>query len=101
MLGGVSITAFVLSLLGAHRRIGALKRAKLEQVQTSVADTRTWVLESADPSNLSGGRLTDLVAYETRISSVTGWPIDATTLLRPTLYLAIGFGSWIGAALVE
>jgi hypothetical protein len=41
----------------------------------------------------AGGRLTDLVNYRARIAVVAEWPIDASTLLRLGLYLAIGLGS--------
>jgi hypothetical protein len=34
-------------------------------------------------------------------SSSFAWPIDAPTLRRFALYLAIPFGSWFGGALVE
>jgi predicted MFS family arabinose efflux permease len=32
---------------------------------------------------------------------VREWPVDASTLTRFALYLAIPVGSWLGGALVE
>jgi hypothetical protein len=48
-----------------------------------------------------GGRLADAIAWEARVASLRDWPIEAPTLLRLALFVAIGLGSWVGAALVE
>jgi hypothetical protein len=45
--------------------------------------------------------LADWIAYRGLIESVREWPVDAPTLRRFTLYLAIPLGSWLGGALVE
>ena len=100
LLGAFALTAFVLPLLGAHRQIRRQKSAELARLRDAIAAAREQVLEK-HAGELTGGRLADLVAYETRIAAAREWPIDATTLLRLGLYLAFGFGSWIGAALVE
>ena len=47
------------------------------------------------------GRVADLVAHEGRIQAVREWPFDAPSLMRFSLYLGVGAGSWLGAALVE
>jgi hypothetical protein len=99
-LGTFALTAFLLPLAGAHRRIRDLKRAELARVRAAIREARDRTL-AADATAASGGRLADLVSYESRIAGVAEWPIDASTLLRLSLYLAIGLGSWIGAALVD
>ena len=35
------------------------------------------------------------------VGAVPEWPLDAPTLRRFVLYLAIPFGSWLGGAVVE
>jgi hypothetical protein len=47
------------------------------------------------------GRLADLVAYRHLVESAREWPVDASTLTRAILYLAIPLGSWLGGAFVE
>jgi hypothetical protein len=100
-LGGFAVTAFLLPLAGAHRRIRDLKRAELARVRAAIREARDHALAPGSGGPTTGGRLADLVSYEARIAAVAAWPIDASMLLRFGLYLAIGFGSWIGAALVE
>ena len=100
-LGCFTLAAFLLPLSGAHRRIRDLKRAELERVRAAIREARDHALARSAEEPATGGRLSDLVTYEARIAAVGEWPIDASTLLRFGLYLAIGFGSWIGAALVE
>jgi len=100
-LGGFALAAFLLPLTGPHRRIRGLKRAELARVRAAIRETREQTLARSAEEQPAGGRLADLVSYEARIASVAEWPIDASTLLRLALYLAIGLGSWVGAALVE
>jgi hypothetical protein len=100
VLGSFAVAAFFTPLLGAHRRVRQLKAAELARLGAAIADARARTF--AQPStDLAGGRLADLVAYEGRIAAVREWPIDGSTWLRLALYFAIGFGSWVGAALVE
>jgi hypothetical protein len=97
-LAGFGVAAFLLPLLGAHRRMRERKRAELERVRTALRDARERAFA---PEPTAGGRLADLLAYEGRIESVSEWPIDTSTLLRLAFYLVLGLGSWVGAALVE
>ena len=60
---------------------------------------RQGLLESAEAT--PPGHIADLVAYETRVASIATWPFDLSTLLRFALYVALGLGSWLGAAMVE
>jgi hypothetical protein len=53
------------------------------------------------PDATAGGRLADLLAYETRVAGAGEWPIAASTVARFALYVALGLGSWIGAGLVQ
>ena len=101
VLGGFTLAAFLLPLSGAHRRVCDLKRAELERVRAAIREARDHALARSAEEPATGGRLSDLLTYEARVAAVAEWPIDASTLLRFGLYVAIGFWSWIGAALVE
>ena len=95
-----AFTAFLLPVLGAHRRIRQARDLELARVREGIQTTRDALLVSG-PVEMPGGRLADLVAYEARISAVRAWPFDTPMLLRFGLYLVIGLGSWFGAAFVE
>jgi hypothetical protein len=91
--------AFLLPVMGAHRRIREAKGAELARVRAAIHRERG--LAVGDTTSSSPGKLGDLVAYEARIRGVSEWPFDAPTVLRFLLYLGIGLGSWLGGALVE
>jgi hypothetical protein len=99
-LAGFAFAAFLLPLLGPHRRLSEAKAAELARVRGALAAVREHVL-GADPRGLAGGRLADLVAYEARVDAASTWPLEASTLARFGLYLALGLGSWVGAGLVQ
>jgi hypothetical protein len=103
LLGVVAFAfaAFLLPVLGARRRVRELKQAELARIRVEIRNARDRVLGGEGEASLAGGRLADLVAYEQRIAAVAEWPFDGNTVMRFALYLALGIGSWIGAALVE
>jgi len=100
-LTGFGLAAFLLPLFGAHRRIRELKHAELARVRDAIREAHAHTFAHSAAERPGGGRLADLVSYEARIAGVGEWPIDTSTLLRFALYLAIGLGSWVGAAVVE
>lgn len=94
----ISIGALVLPVRGVHRRIRAAKRAELARLRAAiVAERERGLASDAEP----GPRLANLVAYYGLVESVQEWPFDVATWLRFGLYVAVGAGSWVGAALVE
>lgn len=99
-LGAFALAAFLTPLLGPHRRLRALRREELARVRAALREAREHAL-AAPPAASQGGRLADLLAWEARVSAVSAWPIEASTLVRFGLYLALGLGSWIGAGLVQ
>jgi hypothetical protein len=99
-LTGFALTAFLLPLLGPHRRLRAAKAEELARARSAIRATRDQVL-GADSRELAGGRLADLVAYEARVAAASEWPIGGSTVARLALYLTIGLGSWVGAGLVQ
>jgi hypothetical protein len=62
---------------------------------------RQVLLESGAAGATAPGRVADLVAYEARVASIPTWPFDLSTLVRFAFYVALGLGSWLGAAVVE
>ena len=100
-LAGFAVAAFLLPLLGARQRLRQRKDAELARVRQALREARDRVLAPDAAERLAGGLLADLIAYERRVAEVPEWPLDASTLLRLALYLVLGLGSWVGAALVE
>jgi hypothetical protein len=96
-----AITALVLPVMGVHRRIAEVKRTELAQLRDAIRRRRKTLLEAKVLGSTSNVSLTDLLAYETRITSVATWPFDLSTLMRFGFYLVIGAGSWLGSAFVE
>jgi len=92
----IAVAALLLPVVGVHRRLRAEKAAELERVNTAIARDRDALLAGAGEP-----RLADLVAYRGLVESLPTWPLDLTVWLRFALYVAIGGGSWLGAALVE
>ena len=99
-LVGFAVTAFLLPLRGPHRRLRDAKRAELQRVRAAIQTARDRVLD-APATDATGGRLADLIAYETRVANASEWPIAAPTVARFALYLALGLGSWVGAGIVQ
>jgi hypothetical protein len=100
----VFVLAAALLLLpawGIHRRIRAAKQAELGRIREVMRAERSGLLDAAGASAAPPGHFADLVAYEARVASITTWPFDVSTLVRFAFYVALGLGSWLGAAVVE
>jgi hypothetical protein len=95
---GAALAALVLPVYGVHGRIREAKRGQLERLRVAIVATQAALLDGKDEGAL---RLPALIALEGRLSAVREWPFDAPSLLRFVFYLALGVGSWIGAAGVE
>ncbi len=98
LLIGVVATMASAPLLPLHRRLLEERRLELARVRAAIHG-RLAQAAPADPLAHLG--LSDLIAYEGRAAGASTWPFDLSTLLRSTLYVALGTGSWLGAALVE
>lgn len=86
---------------GIHRRILTAKQNELARVREVMRAGRQDLLESGAAEATAPGRVADLVAYEARVASIPTWPFDLSTLVRFLFYVALGLGSWLGAAVVE
>lgn len=87
-------TALLSPLRGARRAIRAAKQTELDANEAALRRAR------AD-RDAAPGLIADLVAWRTLVSDVPEWPLDAPTLRRFMLYLAIPVGSWLGGSLVD
>ena len=105
VMGGLSLAALVLGLVGpmrgVHERIRELKRAEIARVDAAIrgdaaALAATALGRRADPPGVG-----DLLAYRQFVAAVREWPFDASARIRVLLYLAIPIGSWLGGAFVE
>ena len=92
-------TALLLPLRGARQAISAAKRSELDWCDTELHRARAALASQSLPSGV--GTLADLVAWRGVVGAVPEWPLDAQTVRRFVLYLAIPIGSWLGGAFVE
>lgn len=101
-IGAMATMSLLLPLRGVRRRIRRAKAEELAQVREAIRRERDSLVQSVDPAlRKDGATMASLLAYRAFVSSAPDWPIDASTVTRLGLYIAIGFGSWVGAAMVE
>jgi hypothetical protein len=97
MLVAASALALLLPTWGIHQRLQIAKQAELKEIRRAIAarkDPQTRTVEDAH-------QLRADLAIETRVNEVSEWPFDAGSYGRVALYILLGLGSWVGAALVE
>jgi hypothetical protein len=94
---GATVTALLMPLRGARRAIQQAKRRELDWCEAELRDARA-TLERGEPATRPLG---DLLAWRGLVLAVPEWPLDAPTLRRFFLYLAIPLGSWLGGAVVD
>jgi hypothetical protein len=92
----IAVGALCVPVRGVHRRIAEAKRTQLERLREEIREALAEPATAEDPA-----RLANLVAYQSLVERVREWPFDVSTLLRFGLYMTLGVGSWVGAALVE
>jgi hypothetical protein len=97
MLVAASALALVLPTWGIHKRLKAAKQMELLRVRQAIATRRDPQTRTVDDAH----QLRADLAMEARLEEVSEWPFDAGSYGRVALYVFLGFGSWIGAALVE
>jgi hypothetical protein len=101
MVLGLAVQSLLAPMMGVHRRVREAKRTELERVREVIrAESRSRPEREGRWQSIDG-RLSDLIVYETRIESVSTWPVDSSGVLRFALYVFYGLGAWVGAALME
>ena len=98
---GRAVHSLLAPMMGVHRRLREAKRTELERVREVIRAESRSRPEGEDHWQSIDGRLSDLIVYETRIESVSTWPVDSSGVLRFALYVLYGLGAWVGAALME
>jgi hypothetical protein len=98
---GLAVLRLLAPMMGVHRRIREAKRTELERVREVIRAESRSRPEREDHWQSVDGHLSDLIVYETRIESVSTWPVDTSGVLRFALYVFGGLGAWVGAALME
>lgn len=97
MLVSATAIALFLPTWGIHKRLRALKQSELKEVRRTITALRNPQSRSADDAQ----QLRAELALEKRLMEVSEWPFDAGNYARVILYVFLGLGSWVGAALVE
>ncbi|UCE85533.1 MAG: hypothetical protein JSU66_14520 [Deltaproteobacteria bacterium] len=95
-LFAIAFGALFVPVRGVHRRIAEAKNRQLERLREEIRSALDAPSSADDPA-----RLANLVAYQSLVERVREWPFDVSTLVRFGLYMTLGVGSWVGAALVE
>jgi len=95
----VGLGVFLAPVRGAHRRLTEARANELMRVRAALRQRVDDV--PAPDTKLSRLSLADLIAWEGRLERVRTWPFDTSMVVRFAFYVAIGLGSWVGAALVE
>ena len=97
MLVGASALALILPTWGIHLKLQQLKHTDLKKVRTAIDSRRDPETRSVEDAQ----QLRADLAIERRLMEISEWPFDAGSYGRVALYVLLGLGSWVGAALVE
>ena len=98
---GAAVLRLLAPMMGVHRRVREAKQIELERVREVIRAESRSRSEREERWQSIDGHLSDLIVYETRIESVSTWPVDSSGVLRFALYVVGGLGAWVGAALME
>jgi len=97
-LAMIGVGALLVPVWGIHGRLREAKTRELERLDAAVRAERDALWQGV-PSE--SPQLANLSGYRMLVADQSDWPLDVSAWLRFGFYLAIGAGSWIGAALVE
>lgn len=97
MLSSAALIALFLPTWGIHQQLKSAKSDELKLIRSAIASRRDLESRTVDDAQ----HLRADLAVERRLLEVSEWPFDAGSYGRVVLYVFLGFGSWIGAALVE
>lgn len=97
LLVAAAALALLLPTWGIHLRLKAQKQSELDRLRKAIASRRDPATRSVDDAQ----QLRADLALERRLVEISEWPFDAGAYGRVALYVTLGLGSWVGAALVE
>lgn len=99
---GIALLLLLLPVIGVHRRLRELKRDEHERLREAIEAERELLLSGRPGEPPAGAeRMPSLIAYQGLVDTASTWPFDLSTWVRFGLYIALGLGSWLGAAFVE
>ncbi len=102
VLLGIATAALVAPSLGVRRNLARVKARELDVVTRAIRGERHTLLgEGGSEEPGRAGHLADLIAYESYVRGIREWPFDLSIVSRSLLFVVLGCGSWLGAALVE
>jgi len=93
--------AFIFPLIGVRSNILAVKNSELDRLRAEIRVERKSIMKPISADRTTSPRLANLIAYYQLVERAREWPIDAVNILKFCLYMLIGLGSWLGAAIVE
>lgn len=88
-----ALAALFVAIRPAHRRIRERKRVVLAGVGESIRREAKGLTEASGGAG-AGGRLADLIAYESRVARVMPWLLDGPAIVRLVAYLLVAAASW-------
>lgn len=97
LLVAATVLALLLPTWGIHLRLKVSKQSELKRIRKAIALRHDPDTRSVEDAQQLGADL----ALERRLMEVSEWPFDAGSYGRVILYIVLGLGSWVGAALVE
>jgi hypothetical protein len=98
---GLAVATLLWPVLGVHRRIREAKRMELERVRAAIRLESSVRIESRGNWQAPSVHLSDLIVYKGLIESVNTWLFDFPALLKFSLIVLVGVGSWLGQAFAE
>jgi len=98
---GLFVAALLGPVVGVHRRIREEKRMELERVRAAIRRESGLRMESRGEWQPVDAHLSDLIVYKGLIESINTWLLDLPVLLKFSLIVLLGVGSWLGQAFVE
>jgi len=97
--GTLTLFVFTLPVRGIRDRIQREKRSQLKKIRSEIRYSIEQVVNRREVG--TSDRLSALLDLESRLERVRVWPYDTSSWLRLGLYMLIGLGSWVGAAMIE
>lgn len=91
----------LIPMLGHHRIVHRAKHTALDRVRAGIRSHGLHLYGDGEATPRPSQDLADLVTMEKRLEEVSEWLISISGAARLVLYVAIGLGSWFGAAMVE
>jgi hypothetical protein len=98
---GLAVTALVGPVVGVHRRIHEAKQIELERIRVAIGKESSLRVGSRGEWQPPDAHLSNLIVYKGLIESVNTWLFDLPALLKFSLIILVGVGSWLGQAFVE